>query len=309
MKASEVFYFKDGNLTWFRLFNGLNSKYLYYWILSPDGKAQLQRSTIGTSQAAYTIELLKKMTINLPSRKEQDAIVSTLFNYDALIENNLRRIELLENAARLIYREWFIKLNFPGREHTKIIDGVPTGWEKKKLIEIAEMIMGQSPESKYYNSDGNGLPFHQGVTNFGSRYVEHEMFSTFEGRIAFADDILCSVRAPVGRLNLTMDKIVIGRGISAMRSRTGNQSFLYYLLKNHFVKEDMIGTGSIFASVTKKQLENVEFKYPGEKLIILFEEISKPLDAQIKNIVLQNKRLRQARDLLLPKLMSGEIAV
>jgi len=239
----------------------------------------------------------------------QNRIVDILSAYDDLIENNRRRIELLEQSARMLYKEWFISLRFPGHQHAPFIDGVPEGWEKKRLADVATLIMGQSPASKYYNTDGDGLPFHQGVTNFGNRFVSHKTYCKLEARIAEAGDILCSVRAPVGRLNITLDRIVIGRGLSAIRSNNGFQSFLYYQLKNHFFKEDMIGGGAIFAAVTKKDMENQLLLCPPDPLIRDFEQNSTPIDEQLKYLHLQNQKLQQARDLLLPRLMNGEIPV
>ncbi|MBU4139486.1 MAG: restriction endonuclease subunit S, partial [Euryarchaeota archaeon] len=239
----------------------------------------------------------------------QDKIASLLSAYDSLIENNRRRIQLLEQSARLLYREWFVHLSFPGHEHVRIIDGVPEGWEKKQLVNIANLVMGQSPKSEFYNEEGEGLPFHQGVTNFGDRFVNHEFYCTVKNRLANPGDILCSVRAPVGRLNVTLDKIVIGRGLAAIQSKSNHQSFLYYQLKNHFFKEDMIGGGAIFASVTKKDMENQELMYPPKDLVKNFEEISVPIDNQIKTLHIQNERLNSARDILLPRLMNGEIIV
>ena len=169
--------------------------------------------------------------------------------------------------------------------------------------------MGQSPSSKLYNQDGEGLPFHQGVADFGDRFVTHRVYTTAENRIAEPGDILCSVRAPVGRLNLTTDKIVIGRGLAAVRSRQNHQLFLFYQLNVHFFKEDLIGAGAIFASVSKKELFAQELLTPTDQLIVLFEETSRPIDDQLRILTLENERLRAARDLLLPRLMSGEITV
>ena len=155
----------------------------------------------------------------MPPIDEQIAIRQVVALYDDLITTNQRRIALLEDAARRLYREWFVHLRFPGHESVPVKDGVPEGWAKLPLGDVAEITMGQSPESKYYNTDGDGLPFHQGVSDFGHRFVKHEAYTKQATRIAEAGDILCSVRAPVGRLNFTRDKIAIGRGLSAMRSR------------------------------------------------------------------------------------------
>lgn len=275
--------------------------------------AHLQRRyktfTQGAAQANLSQSKLLSLKFPVPGISEQQRIASILSTYDDLIENNCRRIQLLEQAARLLYKDWFFHLRFPGHAHVKMVDGVPEGWENKRLMEIAELIMGQSPKSEYYNQDGEGLPFHQGVTNFSERFVDHRTYCTVRNRLAEPGDILFSVRAPVGRLNITLDQIVIGRGLSAIRSRSGYQSYLYYQLKSYFFKEDMIGGGSIFAAVTKKDMENHQILCPPGGLIEQFEEASSPIDKQIEILHLQNKRLKEARDFLLPRLMNGEIAV
>jgi type I restriction enzyme S subunit len=229
--------------------------------------------------------------------------------YDDLIENNRQRIALLEDAARMLYREWFVRFRFPGHEHVKIIDGIPAGWERRKLVDLADVVMGQSPKSQFYNETGDGLPFHQGVTDYGYRFVTHRTYSTKVTKIAEVDDILVSVRAPVGRINLTRDKIVLGRGLAAIRSRTGHQSFLFYSLKNHFYAEDIIGSGAIYAATHKKELEGQLLVVPSSLLLTEFEAQAGNFDQQIANLTSQNEKLAEARDLLLPRLMSGAIAV
>lgn len=284
------------------------NKYLYYKIQNDKVRFVLKSS--GAIYDSINKDILSDTELKIQDSKSvRDKIGSLLWGYDYLIQNNLRRIELLEESVRLLYREWFMHLRFPGHEHTKITNGVPKIWGKKRLSELAYLTMGQSPKSQYYNEEGEGLPFHQGVTDFGARFVTHNKYCTVQNRIAGVGDILCSVRAPVGRLNITLDKIIIGRGLSALRSKSNNQSFLYYQLKNHFFQEDIIGGGTIFASTTRQQLEGQEFLQPENKMIELFEEYSKPIDEQVKNLFLQIQQSRKARDILLPRLMNGDIAV
>ena len=143
VKNSDYFYFKDGNLTWFRNFNGeLNSKYLYYWIKSNDGQKILYNTTIGSSQKALTISALKNIEIPLPPVNIQCRIADALSAYDDLIENNRKQIKLLEEAAQRLYREWFVDLRFPGYEHTKITDGVPEGWDYVPFGKIVSYEIG-----------------------------------------------------------------------------------------------------------------------------------------------------------------------
>ena len=310
IKKKDCFYFKDGNLTWFRDFReGLNSKYLYYWIKSSEGTGTLYNTTIGSSQKALTISALKNIKVSLPPRSVQDKIVEVVSVYDDLIENNQKQIKLLEEAAQRLYKEWFVDLRFPGHENTKIVDGVPEGWNEKTLSQVADVIMGQSPKSEFYNSEKKGLPFHQGVGSYGVRFVMDDIYSTSYTRIAEPNSILFSVRAPVGRLNVTKNKIVIGRGLAAINQTDGCQSYLYYLLKNRFFKDNIVGNGSIFASVSKDELLNQKFLIPERNLMMQFEKIVSQMDKQIENLDSKNKKLIEARDRLLPKLMSGEVEV
>lgn len=310
IKKKDCFYFKDGNLTWFRDFReGLNSKYLYYWIKSSEGTGTLYNTTIGSSQKALTISALKNIKVSLPPRSVQDKIVEVVSVYDDLIENNQKQIKLLEEAAQRLYKEWFVDLCFPGHENTEIVDGVPEGWNEKTLSQVANVIMGQSPKSEFYNSEKKGLPFHQGVGSYGVRFVMDDIYSTSYTRIAEPNSILFSVRAPVGRLNITKNKVVIGRGLAAINQTDGCQSYLYYLLKNKFFKDNIVGNGSIFASVSKDELLNQKFLIPERNLMMQFEKIVSQMDKQIENLDSKNKKLIEARDRLLPKLMSGEVEV
>ncbi|GAB7015842.1 hypothetical protein JCM10550A_12100 [Methanogenium cariaci] len=268
-----------------------------------------ERYNVGNANPTLNRNHIHGLEILIPDLVIQNKIASMLSTYDDLVENNQRRIELLEQAARLLYREWFVHLRFPGHEHVRIVDGVPEGWEKKPLSEVADIIMGQSPKSIYYNEEGNGLPFHQGVTNFGIRFPSHQTYCTVINRLAEPGDILFSVRAPVGRINITPDKIVIGRGIAAIRSNCGQQNFLFYALKSHFFKEDMMGGGAIFAAITKKDLHRVEILQATDRIAEMFIEHTRAIDLQIENLQQAIDDLTQARDLLLPRLMNGEIAV
>lgn len=143
VKENKEFYFKDGNLTWFRAFHGINGQWLYYWLLSPQGKLELNKCTIGSSQKAYTINLLYGLEIELPDLKTQSRIASVLSAYDDLIENNEKRIKILEEMAQRLYAEWFVKFKFPGYEKAKMVDSgtvyglIPEGWGVKELGGIA----------------------------------------------------------------------------------------------------------------------------------------------------------------------------
>ena len=186
---------------------------------------------------------------------------------------------------------------------------IPEGWEIRKLGDVCKLTMGQSPKSEFYNEVGEGLPFHQGVTNFGFRFPVDKIYCTITNRIAEPGDILFSVRAPVGRINLADKKIVIGRGLSGIRNKNGNQLFTYYQLKEMFKEEDTMGGGTIFKAVTKDDMLNIKFLSPANELLKLFNRNVEPISSQLENLIKRNVNLRRTRDLILPKLISGEMDV
>ena len=309
-KDNDCFYFADGNLSWFKNFNNkLDVKYLYYWFKSHIGKHFVDSIAKGTAQKAVPIDGLRGIEIELPPFSTQHRIATILSRYDALIENYQKQIRLLEEAAQRLYKEWFVDLRFPGYENVKVVDGVPEGWEKKKLGKIANVVMGQSPKSEFYNKEHNGLPFHQGVGSYGNRFVVDDTYSTSYTRIAESNSVLFSVRAPVGRLNITKNKIVIGRGLAAMTHVDGYQNFLFYLLKERFFKDNIIGNGAIFASISKDELLNLEFMISTDELTYKFNEIAGNIDDAIMKVDNQIRLLTEARDRLLPRLMGGEMEV
>lgn len=285
----------------------VNSAFLTYFLLAPKQQYNLLSTANGATVAHVNLPTIRNLKIDLPELSTQHRIATILSRYDSLIENYQKQIKLLEEAAQRLYKEWFVDLHFPGHENTKIVDGVPEGWKKKKIADFANVIMGLSPNSEYYNNDNKGLPFHQGVGSYGNRFVVDNTYSTSFTRIAEPNSVLFSVRAPVGRLNITKNNIVIGRGLAAIKHIKGYQSFLFYLLKERFFKDNIIGNGAIFASITKEELLNLEFLIPSDNLIQRFNSLAKNMDDEIMNTDEQIRLLTEARDRLLPKLMSGEI--
>ena len=292
-----------------RVHDIMDFRFVYYWFLLAGKQGALKQYYTGATIMHMPGQKLKEVLIDKPPLIVQQRIGAYLETFDNLIENNQKQIKLLEEAAQRLYKEWFVDLRFPGYETCKIVDGVPVEWKKKKLDEIADVIMGQSPKSEFYNKEHKGLPFHQGVGSYGARFVQDDTYSTSFTKVAEANSILFSVRAPVGRLNITKNKIVIGRGIAAINSKSGFQSYLFYALKERFFKDDILGNGAIFASISKNELLNQVFVIPDAKIMSAYEKIAAALDKKIEVVDMQLQQLVEARDRLLPKLMNGEIEV
>ena len=303
------FWASDNTIVAYPKTDGYSIHFIYYLLKD----LNLHRWASGAAQPLLTQSVLNQIEAFSPIISIQQKVAAILSAYDDLIANNLRRIKILEEMAQAIYREWFVKFRFPGHQKVKMVNSplgkIPEGWEVKRLSDVCSILMGQSPKSEFYNVDGEGLPFHQGVTDFGERFPTTRVYCTFSGRIAEAGDILFSVRAPVGRLNLTDRKIIIGRGLSAIRNLNGYQCFTFHQLKEIFAEEDIMGGGTIFKAVTKGDMERIKCLYPPMEHLVLFEKICSPIGEQLAALGKKNVILRQTRDLLLPKLISGEMDV
>lgn len=289
----------------------VDSLFLAYFCKSKAFRMRIANAAGGANIQNLSQPVLARCPIPLPSIPIQKSVVRILATYDDLIENNLKRIKLLEEMAQITYEEWFVRLCFPGHESIPVnpATGLPEGWSKTRLGEMCNLTMGQSPKSEFYNFERKGLPFHQGVKDYGERFPTNTCWSTSGSRYAERGDILFSVRAPVGRLNIALEKMILGRGLSAIRHKDNAQGFLFCLLKKQFFEEDMMGGGAIFNSVTKSDMHRIEVVAPSSALLKNFNEIVNTIDRQIEILHCQNLRLREARDILLPRLITGLIDI
>ncbi|MBI1928532.1 restriction endonuclease subunit S [Candidatus Poribacteria bacterium] len=279
-----VKYWPHNTSLWVRDFKGNHPRYVYYYLQTLD----LQRFNSGAGVPTLNRNDLDTLELWVHSLPTQRKIAAVLSAYDDLIENNTRRIQILEEMARAIYREWFVHFRFPGHETVKMVESagglIPDGWEVKRLGEACEIVMGQSPKSEFYNETGEGLPFHQGVKDFGQRFPTDRVYCTVQNRIAEACDILFSVRAPVGRINMANKRIVIGRGLCAIRDKNENQAFIFHQLKEKFQEEDIMGGGTIFKAVTKADMLGIHLLLPPQSFIARFEQIAKPIFSALANL-------------------------
>lgn len=185
---------------------------------------------------------------------------------------------------------------------------MPNDWTIGKLSDIADITMGQSPDGKSYNENGNGVVFYQGRAEFGWRFPTRRLFTTAPSRMAKKYDTLMSVRAPVGDLNIANEDCCIGRGLAAIHSKDNHQSFVHYTIVGLKPKLDMYnGEGTVFGCINRDSLNNMEVIIPCKRNLDKFESLISTLDAEIFYRSEENRRLVILRDSLLPKLMSGEM--
>lgn len=290
--------------------NKVDTDYLFYYFFSPFWRNVIaQKKVSGSTVERILMKKFPRFPVLLPPLTTQRRIASILSAYDNLIENNNKRIRLLEQMAENLYKEWFVRFRFPGHEKVEMENGLPKGWKYERLDTIASINMGQSPPSSFYNEEQKGLPFHQGVGSYGDIYLKDEIYSTQGAKVAESNSIIFSVRAPVGRINITLNKIYLGRGVAAINAINGNNGFLYWSLRSKFAKEDTIGNGAIFSSVTRDELGRQKMIVPDKSTVAKFESIANKMENLIRDITNQNKSLIRQRDLLLPRLMSGKLEV
>ena len=306
----ETFYFKDGNLTWFKNFKGIRSEYLYYWFHSPRAKAQIDSKCIGSTQKALPIEVLRSFDICLPSLKTQDDIVLVLASIDNKIALNNRINHNLEEQAQALYKSWFV--DFEPFKDGKFVNSelglIPEGWHVGTLSELAKITMGQSPSGSSFNEEGNGFIFYQGRTEFGFRFPSIKLFTTDPTRFSAPKSILMSVRAPVGDINVSKKRCCIGRGLASIEPYIESYSFVLYTVKSQSEQLDMYnGEGTVFGSINRKELEGLSVIVPPEDIINSFNELVTPFDTKIEELSDENDNLQIERDTLLPQLMSGSL--
>ncbi|MCM1265160.1 MAG: restriction endonuclease subunit S [Candidatus Gastranaerophilales bacterium] len=288
----------------------IDPDYFVYLLRSASIKNSMANYVSGSALPRIILKAFKKMKIKLiKDRLYQAKIASILSAYDDLIEKNNRKIEILQEMAEELYKEWFVRFRFPGYKTAKFTDGIPDGWEVKHLGNIATIIMGQSPSSEFYNTNNEGLPFHQGVGSYGKLFLKDVIYSTEGNRIAEPNSIIFSVRAPVGRINRNLSRIILGRGVAAINSTDNYNEFLLYSLKDLFQMEDIIGGGTIFTSATKNDVESIKILYPAQDILESYNNIARNIEGQLRSLYLATCNLVTQRDLLLPRLMSGKLEV
>lgn len=296
-KRTDRFYFADGNLTWIKDFNSnLYSKFLYYWFQSYEGRKKFEALAKGTAQKAVPISGIKTLEIELPSLKSQKRIADILSAYDDLIENNQKQIKLLEEAARRLYKEWFVDLHFPGHENTKIVDGVPEGWNRTNINGILTFHRG-------YDLTKNEMKAGRYPVIGSTSIIGYHNEFKIKG-----PGIVTGRSGSLGKYQLVWDDFWPHNTSLYISNYKGhNMFFVYSLLQTvDFVS---LNNGGAIPTLNRNVLSNIEVIEPTDELQEMFATITEAQYRKIRNLEKQNNQLKIARDALLPKLMSGEVEV
>ncbi len=289
-------------------------EYLKYYFSTRDGFNNLVSTSHGSVQINIAgRDVVESIDIKVPGIPTQHRITSILSALDDKIEINRQTNATLEAIAQAIFKEWFVDFNLPGTTGEMVeseLGPIPKGWRAGRLMDICNVTMGQSPPGESYNETGDGIPFYQGRTDFGFRFPVKRVFTIDPKRFAKQFCTLVSVRAPVGDMNIAAENCCIGRGIASVIEKNGNYSFTYYFLRELTEKfKSFEDNGTVFGSINKTDFENIPCIVPSDDAIVAFEDKCRSIDENIFNNEQQSISLAAIRDILLPKLMSGEIKV
>ena len=276
----------------------MNGRFLNYYLASPRMQAHMLSLAVGkgASRNAMTKQMIENFKVPCPPLDTQHRIATILSRYDSLIENYQKQIKLLEESAQRLYKEWFIDLRFPGHENTKIVNGVPDGWEKAKLGTLVEFKRGKTITKKEA-VDGN-IP----VVAGGLEPAYYCNKSNTSERVI----TISASGANAGYTKMYFEKVWASDCSFADNSMTPYLHFIFCFLRDNKTTIDNMQKGSAQPHVYAKDINAMELCLPETSILQTFEEkVSKCFDT-ISSLIFQIRLLTEARDRLLPKLMSGE---
>ena len=306
----------------------IDGMYLFYALNAREAEHQFHARANGVTRFGLRKADIGTVTVPLPPLPEQRRIAHILGTLDDKIELNRRMNETLEEMARAVFKDWFVDFGpvwakidgrepylpdniwqlFPDRMVESELGLVPEGWEVKRLGNCYNLTMGQSPPGNTYNERGEGISFFQGRTDFGFRYPANRRYCTAPTRFAEPDDTLVSVRAPVGDINMAWEKCCIGRGLAALRHKSGSRTFTYYsalAIQDRF--RDYEHTGTVFGSINKNQFEALDVIEPSPETVDVFHRQLGPIDDEIRSTNIDSRNLSSQRDTLLPSVFSYSV--
>jgi type I restriction enzyme S subunit len=303
--------------------SGIDSKFLYYSLLRDDFFNHMMKGSKGTKMPRGDKNQTLRFHIPEFELSTQQKISSVLSALDSKIELNNRINAELEGMAKTLYDYWFVQFDFPDKNgkpyktsggkmvwSENLKRDIPENWDSGELKDIANITMGQSPPGESYNEEGEGIIFYQGCTDFGNRFPTVRKFTTEPTRFAKEGDILLSVRAPVGTLNISKENCCIGRGLASLNSKDNCIAYLFGVmmnLKQIFDRRNVDGT--TFGSITKDDLFSLNVIKPERNILKDYHSIVNPAFEKQNKLELENQKIISLRDWLLPMLMNGQVKV
>lgn len=295
----------------------VNPQYLVYYLLSPKPQYELLGTANGATVAHVNLPAIRNLKIELPEKSVQDKIGTILVTYDDLIENNQKQIKLLEEAAQRLYKEWFVDLRFPGHENTKIVDGVPEGWNTCPFSSKVDIMSGGTPKTSipdYYNGR---IPFYTPKDSDGAFFAYKTQINITEGglkncnsRLYPPKTVIITARGTVGKTTILAVPMAMNQSCYALKMKENDAPYyLFFALNNEIKALQTMANGGVFNTIIGKTFDSINIQIPKDPLIYGFEKTVRPFMEQIKNKLQANSKLVEARNRLLLKMMNGEVEV
>ena len=294
----------------------VDSRYLYYVMLTREFYMQADSVAIGAAQRTISLTSLRNMKEKLPSLDVEQRIATILSRYDSLIENYQKQLKLLEESAQRFYKEWFIDFRFPGHENTKIVDGVPEGWEKKKIKDLVDLKSGYAFKSSAFVGEGK----YKIVT------IKNVKDGVFDGdNVSYLNtlpekmpshcllktgDILLSLTGNVGRVCMVIgDNYLLNQRVAKLESNFPAFTYCHFRYYDTFVAINNLANGAAQQNVSPIRIGEMYMLVANDMIMCHFEKVTHNIRTNILNLFSQIHQITEARDRLLSKLMSGEIEV
>ena len=292
-------------------------KFIYYQLRSPYIANWLEQISIGSTMPSLNTGLLSSIELNLPEISKQKTIATVLSVYDDLIENNQKQVKLLEEAAKRLYKEWFVDLRFPGYENTKIVDGVPEGWSRKPFSEVVTVMSGGTPKTDVKDYYAGTIPFYTPKDSDGSffafntvNHISQLGLKNCNSQYYPAGTVIITARGTVGKTAILAVPMAMNQSCYALKCDSLHSPYyLFFALNKEVDRLRVMANGGVFNTIIVKTFDHISIFIPTSAVLELFNLTVSPIMEQIKTKLKQNTSLKEARDRLLPKLMNGELEV
>ncbi|UCH93675.1 MAG: restriction endonuclease subunit S [Candidatus Aminicenantes bacterium] len=308
------------NIGLFKCGNKTKGRWLYYFLTSSTGKKILDTYLTGTSQQFVSLGDLRQIPIICPPLPIQEKIAAVLSAYDELIENNNRRIAILEKMAEEIYREWFVRMRFPGHEKVKFHKGLPEGWELVDILNAFDFTGGGTPAKdveKYWNNGDinwytpSDITSAKGIYLFSSSVkCNEDGLRNSSAKIFPPYSIMMTSRATIGTLGINTTYACTNQGfITCIPNEKYPLVFLYHWLKLNKSYFEVLSSGATFSELIKSTFKKIKILTPPKNTIKNFQTLVDPIFKSIEKTLEKIFLLKKSRDLLLPRLISGKLSV
>ncbi|MFZ1087223.1 MAG: restriction endonuclease subunit S [Terracidiphilus sp.] len=308
-------------------FKGNDPRFVYYLLKTISYRDYLDKAAV----PGINRNDVHRAMVCLPPIHEQESIAETMHCLDLGIESHRAENETIEGIARAIFKSWFVDFDpvrakaegrepegmdaataalFPSTFEDSERGPIPQGFIVSDIQSKCSIVMGQSPPGSTYNERQNGLPFFQGRADFTTMFPKRRIYCSEPSRFASAGDVLLSVRAPVGDINIALDDCAIGRGVASIRHKSGSTAYSWCLLKSLKASFDSYDTeGTVFGAISGKDLKSLKTVVPSVAIVDAFASLCDPIFSKLKLNELEARNLTDLRDTLLPRLISGKLRV